>query len=948
MRNRSWRNLTVVLFLFLPLLTYAQDKYKLEGIIQDTSDRTAVPGAPVILTDATDTTRLRGVVADTAGVFVFDSVSPGTYTLKITFIGYAIHHQTVTITNQNLMLPVIYLVQDAKQLNEVVITSDAIPVQIKGDTIQYNADAYKVGADATAEDLVKKMPGVTTEGNTIKVNGEEVKNVLVDGQPFFSDDPSATLKNLPADMVGSVQVFDQQDDQSEFTGFRNGNEEKTINLVTKKGMNVGSFGKVYAGYGTDERYNAGFTFNRFNGSRRISLLGMSNNINQQNFSIADIMSVMSNSGQQTMGPPGMGGGPDFFTGQQNGISNTNAIGLNYNDIWGKKVRVSGNYFFNHTDNRDTSSLFRTYYTDNNLQYTQNGNSQATNLNHKFNLKFEYFIDTLNKLTITPRLTLQQYRNTSNLSGRTFTENNGISELKNTTFSNAVAYNFNNDMLFQHRFRTQGRTVSLNVNTQVSNNTGDGGYYSLMQYYDTTLAGTVTDQHHTTEGRSTTWGANLSYTEAIGKKGQLLFYYKPSYTNNISDKKVNNADGSGEYTEQDLVLSNTYENSYSIQRGGVSYRVKTTTGMFTIGSDVQQIELKGEESFPNEVSTKRTFFSVLPTISYNYTPGMFFNLNVSYKTNIKSPSISQLQNSIDQSNVLFIKSGNPYLEQAYENSFTLRAMKRLPEKERHFILFIRASQISKYIGSSTIIPNSDTIVQNILIKRGSQFTKPVNLDNYINVNSFFAFGFPIKVIKSNLNFNIGHTLTNTPALINNEVNHSLSNALRAGFYLGSNISRNLDFSISYNGSYNVVSNSLQTASNSAYLMHTFVVKANYVLRNRLRISTDLNQYYYTGLSSEYNQSFALLNAGVGYKFLKNRSLEVNVSAYDLLNQNTSVSRTITETYTEDRQTQVLNRYLLLTLTYTFRKFKDGAVGPVEMNIPKDLPPPGSMPMPPPAK
>lgn len=945
MENRGWRNLTVVLFLLLPLLTYAQNKFKLEGMVRDAKDSTAIPGCPVILTDVPDTTKLRGVATDTAGLFVFDSLSAGTYKMKITFIGYAVYMDTITLSGQNKTLPAIFLLPDAKQLSMVVITGDAIPVQIKGDTIQYNADAFKVNPDASAEDLIKKMPGVTTDGNTVKVNGEEVKKVLVDGQPFFSDDPSATLKNLPADMVGSVQVFDQQDEQSEFTGFRNGNEEKTINLVTKKGMNVGSFGKVYAGYGTDEKYNAGFTYNRFNGSRRISLLGMSNNINQQNFSIPDIMSVMSNSGRQSMGPPGAGGGLDFFSGQQNGITHTNAFGLNYNDTWGKKIRVSGNYFFNHTDNRDTSSLFRSYYTGNNLQYRQTGSSQTRNLNHKFNLKLEYFIDTLNKITITPRLTLQQYSNSGVLTGKTSAENSNLSDLENRTFSNADGYNFSNDLLYQHRFRTKGRTISLNINTQVSNTVGDGGYYSSMQYYDSSLAGTITDQHYTTLSRSTTVGTNLSYTEPAGKKGQLLFYYKPSYTVNESDRKVQNADANGEYTQQDAALSNTYTNSYHVQRGGVTYKWKTATGLLSAGADVQQAVLKGNETFPDDANTAKTFFSVLPALSYSYSPGMYFNMNVSYRANTKSPSVSQLQNSIDQSNSLFIRSGNPDLEQVYENTFTLRAMKRLPEKEKHFILFIRATQTNNYIGSSTVIASLDTVIQNISVKQGSQFTMPVNLNNYYNINSFFAFGFPVKKIKSNLNFNAGYTLTNTPALINNQVNYSLNNGLRAGFYLASNVSPNLDFSLSYNGSYNTVSNSLQTQSNSSYLSHTFIVKANYILRNRIVFNTDLNQYYYTGLSSDYNQSFSLWNASVGYKLLKDRSLEMKLSAYDLLNQNTSISRTITETYTEESETQVLNRYFLLTLTYTFKKFKNGAVGPEEMTIPKDLPPPGSMPPPP---
>ncbi|MDP2384885.1 MAG: TonB-dependent receptor [Bacteroidota bacterium] len=932
--------------LFTSITSYAQT-HKVKGIVIDKSDTSKIPGAAVVLTNISDTTFRYGTSTSDSGTFEINNVLPARYKLKVTLISYISYQQVVEVTNTDLLLPPLMLSSNEKLLKQVDVVGTVARVEIKGDTIQYNADAYKTHQDATAEDLLKKMPGVTTDGNTVKVNGQEVKKILVDGKPFFSNDPSATLKNLPADIVGNVQVFDQQSDQAQFTGFRDGNEEKTINLNTKKGMNVGRFGKVYGGYGTDNKYNGGFTFNNFNGSRRISIIGMSNNINQQNFSISDIMSVMSNSGNQGGGPPMPGSGDaSFFTGQQNGITKTNAIGLNYNDTWGKKIRVSGNYFFNNTDNNANSTITRNYYTSNGLQYNQTSDTRTKNTNHKVNFKFEYFIDTINKLTITPRLTLQDYKKTSSQLGRNLI---GGEELISTTNSNNIAnanaYNFNNDILFQHRFTKKGRTISLNINTQLNNNKGDGEYNSINTFGDSLDASQIIDQQYTTQGNSTTLGANLSYTEPLGKNSQLLFSYRPSYTQNFSNKTTNNINSDGSYTQLDTFLSNKFNNSYYIQRGGISYKLNKSKTLFSLGADVETVELKGNQTYPQNLSVQRNFLNILPTASLNYSFDKMANMNITYRASTKNPEISQLQNTIDVSNALFVKAGNPQLKQSYDNSLTIRFMKRIPEKERHLMFFIVGNHTNNYISNSTYILNKDTTVQNVFINAGRQLITPTNLNNYYNLRAFGIFGFPIKAIKSNFNFNAGYTLTNTPALINNKINYSLSNSANAGVYLSSNVSQYLDFSIAYNANYNVVTNSLQTQSNSNYFNHTATFKANYILLKRIVLSSDINQYYYKGLSASFDQTFSLWNASAGYKFLKNRSLEAKVSIYDILNQNRSVSRTITETYTEDNRTQTLNRYLMLTLTYTFKKFKNSAIGPDEMKFPKGLPPPENMPPPP---
>lgn len=937
----------IVLFFcaFTSCTLNAQNTYSISGIIMENTTKQTLIGANVVLKNSTNIT-LTGTVTNASGYYVLSNIAPGNYTIEYSYIGFLTDTIKVIVKNSDVKLPVHFLKENTVQLKEFSVEAVQTKVEINGDTILYHADAFKTNPDATSEDLIKKMPGFTVEGNTVKVNGEEVKKVVVDGKTFFGDDPTATLRNLPADVVDNVQVFSMQSDQSQFTGFQDGNDEKTINLTTKKGKNVGQFGKVFAGYGSDEKYSAGITFNSFNGSQRISILGMTNNINQQNFNISDIMSVMSNSGASP-GPPGSGSAmSNFFSGSQSGLTNTNAFGLNYIDSWGK-FKISGNYFFNQTNNSNNSSVFREYFNENKQQYQQYSSSKNQNINHKFNVKLEYTIDSMNKITLSPRLTLQKNNSNSSLQGTNFSplSNQLLSSTINDNSSLSNGYNFSNDLLVQHKFHKKGRTISFNLNTQLNNRSSDGNYYSTSIYEDSLDVPQIVDQQSGTSSENLILNGNLSYTEPIGKKGQMMFTYRPSYIKNEAEKTINNKLSGGEYSSQDTLLSNNFSNTFVSQRVGASYRLNTSVSSFSVGAEVEQSVLNINQSYPVTYKSDNTFLNILPSATYNYKFSKTFNVNANFRSSVKSPEVSQLQNVLDVSNPLFVKIGNPELKPVKENNLTIRLMNRSPEKEHHFFVMLSASKTDNYVSNTTYIIHSDTLVQHVSVKRGSQLTVPTNVDGYYSVRGFGVYGFPLTFIKSNLNLNFGYTLKNTPAIINSQLNHSLSNSYSGGMYLASNISANLDFSLSYNGSYNVVSNSIQSKSNNSYYNHTAGVKVNYLYRNRLVLNTDINQSQYFGLSESYNQDYMLWNAYIGYKFLKSQSLELKLSVYDILNQNKTISRTITETYSEDSNTQSLKRYALLTLTYTFKHFKAGATGPQEINLPKNMPPPpGNMPPP----
>lgn len=912
-----------ITFILNPSIQISQTT--LNGQFLDKSNE-ALPGA-IIKIFTEDSTFVIGGVSDMEGKFSIALKANTKYILTASLISYKPYKKLIELKNESLDLGAIRLRESSQNLQEVEVKTTQTRGEQKGDTTAFNAAAYKTNPDASAEELIKKMPGVTTDNEGLKVNGEAVQKVLVDGKPFFGDDPNTTLKNLPADLIDKVEVFDRMSDQSQFTGFNDGNQQKTINLVTKKNKNKGQFGKIYAGAGADEagegRYNAGAVINNFKDKQRFSLLLMSNNINQQNFSISDITGAMGSSSQNNFGSGRNRGNTGLMTTPQNGNTTTQSAGMNYSDEWGKKINVSGSYFFNHTLNNNKSSIVRNYFTDNKLIYDQENDDKKTNQNHRFNFRFEYAIDSSNKLTITPALSFQDNKSYSTLVGSNkVLDNIFLSETNTKSNNNNLGYDFSNTILYQHKFKKEGRTISLNVNTQLNERDNNGSYIALSTFNDS-IANNL-DQNFNTYSYTKKINANLAYTEGLGKHSQVQLNYNPSYTVGKSDKSTRDLNlSSGIYDDFNSLLSNKYTNVYETQRAGLSYKYRKDKVNFSIGADAQQSTLQGNQSFPTTFSLNLPFRNILPNAQFNYKINKSKNLRINYRSSTDIPSISQLQNVVDISNPLQVKTGNTSLKQTFENNLGIRYGGFNTQSSRNAMIFMNAGSIENYISNATYILNTDSVVDGFLLRQGSQLTKPVNLKGYYSARTFFVFGLPIKKIKSNLNFNGGVNFNRIPSIINNLSNFSNNYATNGGLFLGSNVSENLDFSIGYTGNYTIVKNTVNTQSDNNFFSHSANFKLNWIFLKGIVFSTDLNHSLYKGLSQSFNQEFLLWNASLGYKFLKNKSLEAKISVFDILNKNRSINRLVTGAYTEDSYTNVLRRYGLFSLTYTFRKLNAGS-------------------------
>lgn len=887
-------------------------------------------GATVILSSIKDSTQWMGAVTDAEGLFYFRNVSKGKYRLKASYISHNPLTKFINVDQENVDLGTLKMSESIASLEGVTVEGKMQRVQILGDSLQFNAEAFKTNPDANVEDLVTKMPGITSQDGELKVNGEKVQQILVDGKPFFGEDPNMALKNLPAQVVDKIQVFDRQSEQSQFTGFDDGETLKTINIVTRPGMNNGVFGKLYGGYGSDDRYTAGGNINSFKGDRRISIVGITNNINQQNFSTEDLVgAVAQTSGRGRSGRGRRQGGSrgsdigNFLVGSQGGISTTHSIGLNYNDVWGSKIKLNASYFFNKAINNNNSSVKRTFITaaDSALIYNETKNVRSQNDNHRFNLRFEYDLDSSNFFVITPKFSWQDNSSASNMAGiKSIQETNSESRTENLNISDNLAYNFSNNLLYRRRFEKKGRTLSLSLRTDIRNKERERTLNSLNQF--TGKNDSIINQNSNQLTKEYSISSRITYTEPIGKTGRFQINYSPTYKQNRTDKKTRNFNSAEqEYLQLDTALSNDFGNTYTAHKAGLDYNYNNKKVRFSSGVDYEYSSLIGDQTFPSPFRLEKSFQNLLPQASFNYKFSKEKNLRIRYRTSTDEPSVSQLQNVVDNANPLFLKSGNPNLKQEYSHDISFRYNYTNAVKATSLFLLFNTDFTQNYIANATIMPSTDsTVVNGIVLNRGTQLTMPVNLDGYLVSRSFFTYAFPVTFIKSNLNLNTGFTYNRTPALINNQNNLANNYNLSQGLVIGSNISENIDFNLSYTANYSIVKNTIQKRSDNNYFNQHTSLKLNLILWKGLVFNSNLDHLLYTGLSEDFNQSFILWNASLGYKFLKDRSLELKASVFDILDQNNSISRNVTETYIEDEETTILRRYFLLTLSYNIRSFK----------------------------
>ncbi len=939
--------LVMITLLFYSLNGYAQKSYSISGMVKDNVNGTLI-GATVTLRNNGGSV-VAGTSVDVEGHFVLSDIPAGSYKLNISYLGFDDYNRDISVVDGEVNLGIIKMgMTKSTALNEVKIVEKTPPVQQKQDTTQFNAGSFKVNPDATAEDLISKMPGMNLSGGTPQAQGEPVAKVLVDGKPFFGNDPSSSLKNLPAEVIDKIQVYDEKSEQAQFTGFDDGNTSKTINIITKQGKREGIFGKLYAGIGADSaqlnggsdgyKYNAGGNINYFQGNRRISLIGQTNNINIQNFSSQDLLGISGGSGGRGFGGRGGssggvgafgggGSGGNFTLATQSGISKTNAAGLNYTDKWGKKIDITASYFFNNSNNT-TNQVTQKKYMLNGLAgqvYNETSKAVTENDNHRFNLRLNYTIDSFNSILFIPSFSAQRNKSSSNLLGQTLKNESGANLLNQTINnynSDLSGYNLNNMLLFRHKFEKKGRTLSLFANGGYNKNDGASSLYAQNLLGD----GAMDTLDQETDINKNGWNinSNVNYSEPLSKKSFLQIQYGLNYQQNKSDKRTYNlSHQTNDYTLVDSLLSNTFSTGYATHKGGLTYRYMDSSYNFNIGVEFQNASLDNERILPYSNTLKRSFNNVMPSARFQYNFDRKKTLRLFYRTSTNAPSIDQLQDVVNNTNPLQQSSGNPSLVQSYQHNLSVRYNATNTNTGSTFFALLSGTATQNYIGNNTTIATTDMIIDNIHLTPGAQFSRPYNMNGYYNLRSFVTYGVPLSTLRSNFNINGTLAYARTPGIINDQKNYANNTTLGLGLVLSSNISEKIDFTLSSNPTYNLVRNTLNAGANNEFFNQASRLSLNYIFWKGIVFNTELNYQYNAGLGAGYNQNYLLWNMSLAKKLFKKQQGEIKLLVYDLLKQNASVASTVTDAYIQYTQTNVLQQYFMLTFTYNLRFFKGGA-------------------------
>ncbi len=918
----------LVLAVFPALGSMAQKNGSVKGIAYDTLGMQPVTRATVTVLERKDSTLISFTMTDNTGRFELKGIPNGDYRLLITHVNYHNNNTFFRIseTNKNAELGNIVMNDAAKLLPEAVVTNEAPPVTLINDTVQYNAGSFKTQPNANVEQLLKKLPGVKVEKDgSIKAQGEKVQKVLVDGKEFFGNDPKIATRNLPADAVDKVQVYDKQSDQAQLTGFDDGNYEKTINLKLKKDKKKGLFGKVNESGGSDHRYEGKFNLNSFKGARQFSAIGMGNNTNAEGFSFMDILNftgalsqmqrggggnvnITMNSNDPNASMMGMGGG------RNSGINTAWGGGLNYNNIIGTKLDFQSNYFYNRYNPNTESHIQRQYFLpDSFYSYQQNSFEDNLNNSHRINMNTLYQIDSFNSVRITPSFSYQKTRNNSRTDYRTLSATN---QLTNEGFSNNLlnneGYNFKNDIIYRKKFHRKGRTFSLTLQTSLNESSGEGSLSSINSFYNpfgSLLAKDTLNQQSKSKGDLRGYSIRGVYTEPVWKRSLLEVSVGKSNSKSNAEKTTwdyNNLNG--KYDQENNQLTNDFENIYGYTNAGLRIRTQKKKYNYSFGTTWQQSNLEGKIiSGIKDSLISKTFRNLLPNARFQYNFTKFKSLSLSYTTAVNQPTMSQLQPVPDVSNPLNIKDGNPDLKQEYTHSVMGHLSLLSPYKNKNLFTFFTLQ------ATRNKIVNYDTVNQ-----FGVKRSKPVNVNGVYDLNGDISYTMPVHFLKATLELSSGVGYFKGRQFINGVGNTIKTLSFEPELSLEITPDDNLDISVGARFNYDMTKYSLQAALNTNYLLQEYSTSVDWQLPKRFFLATDFTYTINSQRAAGFNARVPLWNAGISKQMLKFNRGELKFSAIDLLNQNIGISRSTNQNYIEDSRIKTLRRFFLLSFTYSLSK------------------------------
>ena len=908
---------TGIILLICTLSLKAQPGSAVKGQISDSVEKKNPAFAVISLLRRTDSILVKFTRAEKDGHFTLNNIPAGRYILMATHPFMGDYFDSVSVqAGQPVDLGKIYVTPKSKLLAEVILRTGT-PIRIKGDTTVYTADSFKVRAGANVEELLRRLPGISVDKDgKITAMGERVKKVLVDGEEFFGSDPGIATKNLRADAVKEVEVFDKKSDQAEFTGIDDGVKDKTINLKmkTKKGY----FGKIEAGGGLKDKYNNAVMFNAFKDKRKLAAYGILSNTGQTNLDWQDAQNYGGNDNMSSgMTEDGgmwismQGDGDDNFWGGRNGIPRNINGGLHYSNKFGRDNKQSFNsgYKFSRINADAVNSSFsRTFLPDSSWLSRSNNNSYNSNSKHALNLTMEFNLDSANSLKWTTRVNKKNTINRSLSYSEMLTEGlDSINNSQRNQHSTGDNNSFNSTLLWKHKFKKLSRTLSVNTDFNSSSSTNDGYLYSLNRYYTNGIRNRTdtVDQEQIRDNDTKGINTKISYTEPLAKDFYMELSHSIAWNSSSSDRITYKKANNGKYEDEVDSLSNSFVFDRLVNTPGLNFRMNKKKYSYSFGASAGFSQFKQKNKTLN-TATSYNFVNFFPQAMFNYKfkPNTGFRIN--YNGSTQAPSLEQLQPVAVNTDPLNIYMGNPLLKQSFRHSFGTSFNFFNVLKEKGMWTSINFSMTDNAFVQSSNIDAS-----------GRRTYQTVNSDGQYNFNLYSDYSFKVKKVR--LGAGPTANIYRSVDYINGIKNFTTTKS--AGLRLNASMQKENKFDFDFGPEFtlNDSRGSINTAANAKYWQLELWGSGRLHLPKKFELHTDINsELRQKDKRFAQNNNFTRWNMDLTKRFFKGNDLEVKFGVYDILNQNRGFDRRFNSySFTESYYT-TLRRFWLLTLTWNISK------------------------------
>lgn len=911
-----------LIFITALLTLFELHAQEIRGTITDTSSQQNLEHASIVVLHAKDSTLQQFTRTKKNGNFALPIRDTGNFILLVSYPNYADHVEKFRIESlsNTKNLGNIDMISKVDLLQDVVVKSSIAAIRIKGDTTEFVADSFRTMPNASVEDLLKKFPGIQVDRNgKITAQGETVSKVLVDGEEFFGDDPTLVTKNLKADMVDKVQLFDKKSDEATFTGIDDGVRTKTLNVKLKADKKKGYFGKIEGGYGTNKFYQNEAMFNYFKNKRKISgylthantgKTGLGFNdanklgINSSNMSFDDGITIISDEGDNLF---------DTWSGQYRGegIPTILSGGVHYDNKWNEDKQ---NINLNAKSGKATltnseESIRQTNFNNGSAQINQSQSNAFKNLErHKADGIYEIQLDST--FSIKATFIGSQGRNQANDEMNANTKDiDGtlINSSIRRTQSNNLNTSLLGSLLFRKQFKKKGRTITMSVNQNYSKNDGNATINSNIQFVKLSTH-QVLDQYRTNVSSTNNVSGKIIYTEPISQFSTLGFTYGYDWIDGLSNKFTYGKDTQNNYSQLDSAYSSNFSVTQNLQRGGISFNYNKNNFVIKIGTDVGANRFEQIEHMRN-LQRSRQFINWFPTAYFKYNKGNK-RTSFSYNGRTVQPSINQLQPIRTTEDTLSIYIGNPNLTTSFSHSIMMGYQS----------FYILSGTYLGVWGSANL--SNNPIVTNVT----TDFNSGRNVYSYFNsskANANGSLGIYYRSKIKNWNMNYGfHTYSNVNRYVNS-INNIINTNDNYSFSFAPNLSyekeKMVEIGLESSITYNFLRTTNPTAKNNDGFSFTVEPIATIILPQKWELKTNL-EYLWRQKTQAFNTNFERIiwNASVSKKFLKKENLQLKLSALDILNQNKGFSRSnYNNTFSQSSYTTIA-RYFMLSLIWDFNQ------------------------------